>query len=262
MNVLEFQKMKNENQKIAMITCHDTWSAKLLNESDVDCILVGDSGSMIMHGLDSTVGADIPMLAAMTIAVRRGAPDKFIIADMSFLSFRKGLKDTMDNVEALMRAGANAIKIEGVTGHEEVIAHIVGSGIPVMGHLGLTPQSIHGLGGNKVQGRSDEAANLIIDQAHTLEALGCFSIVLECVPSELAAKITNKLHIPTIGIGAGSATSGQVLVMQDMLGMNDGFKPKFLKTYLNGAELLTKAFNQYTKEVKEVSFPGLEESYK
>ena len=261
MNVLDFNKMKKEGKKLSMITCYDFWSAKIINDSEIDCILVGDSGAMVMHGENSTVGADIPMMTAMTRAVRLGAPDKFIVGDMPFLSFRKGIVEGMQAVDALMKAGANAIKLEGVHGHEELVSHIVASGVPVMGHLGLTPQSVHGLGGHKVQGRDELQASRIMDMAQTLEALGCFSLVLECVPTDLANQITKSLNISTIGIGAGVGTDGQVLVMQDMLGMDPKFQPKFLRKYFNGYEELKSAFNTYNADVKSNEFPSSMESY-
>lgn len=261
MNISDFQKMKNENRKISMITCYDYWSATIINETDVDSVLVGDSLAMVMHGHSSTIPANCEIMELHTKAVSAGIKNKFIIADMPFLSFRKGIKEAMNVVERLMKAGANGVKLEGVKGHEDVIKHIVESGVPVMGHLGLTPQSIQKFGGFKVQGLKRQDAEIIINDATALERLGCFSVVLECVPSELAKTITSNLEIPTIGIGAGQSVSGQVLVLQDMLGMNPSFNPKFVHKFLNGFELLQSSINKFNNDVKTNIFPSNEESY-
>jgi 3-methyl-2-oxobutanoate hydroxymethyltransferase len=185
MNIHTFTARKRDQQKISMVTCYDHWSASILNETDVDCILVGDSLAVVMHGFDSTVHATIEMMEMHVAAVARGAPDKFVIADMPFLSCSKGLGPSMDAVQRLMQAGANAVKIEGAAHQLDLIQHIVEAGVPVMGHIGLTPQSIHNLGGHRVQGKNEDAAMRIIDDAKALEAAGCFSIVLECVPVKL-----------------------------------------------------------------------------
>ncbi len=258
MKIHDFQKMKDKNQKITMVTSYDHWSAQIIANSDIDSILVGDSVAMVMYGHTHTLPATVDLMAQHIAAVAKGAPNKFIIGDMPFCSNRKGLVETMNAVEKIMRAGAHAIKIEGADGNLELIQHIVTSGIPVMGHLGLTLQSIHSLGGFKIQGKNQQAAEKIKQDAIQLEKAGCFSIVLECMPTDVAKTITDSLTIPTIGIGAGPYTSGQVLVLQDMLGMNSNFKPKFLKNYLNGTELIQNALNQYAQEVKSAAFPHLE----
>src|SRR6266581_7594525 len=256
MNVPGFQEMKDAGCKISMVTCYDYSSARAVAESSVDCILVGDSVAMTMHGYPTTLSATTAMMTLHTAAVARGAPSKFIVADLPFLSYRKGLKDAMDSVEELMRAGAHAVKLEGVRGHAEIVRHIVDSGVPVMGHLGLTPQSINLLGGMKVQARNDAAVEILAAQALELEAAGCFSLVLECVPTEAARQVTDLLKIPTIGIGAGASVSGQVLVYQDVLGLNPGFRPKFLRTYANTFEVIQTALNAYDRDVKAGSFPS------
>lgn len=261
MSMLDFQKMKRAGKKISMITCYDYWSARILNQSSIDCILVGDSLAMVMHGHPTTLPASVDLMALHTTAVVKGAPDKFIISDLPFLSYRKSLVENMNAVEALMKTGAHAVKLEGAAGNLEFVRHIVESGVPVMGHLGLTPQSIHQLGGFRVQGRDSDSSELLFQQAKALEAHGCFSLVLECVPSILAERISQELSIPTIGIGAGPSTDGQVLVLQDMLGLNQGFKPKFLREYLNGADLIRGAVDEFDRSVKDVSFPNIEESY-
>lgn len=259
MNIHDFQKMKQTGNKISMITCYDFCSAKIVAQTDIDCVLVGDSVAMVMHGHETTIPATVDLMALHIKAVAKGAPNKFIIGDMPFLSCRKGLLATMDAVQQIIQAGAQAIKLEGVTGNEEMIAHIVASGIPVMGHVGLTMQTIHQLGGARAQGKDAKTAELLMQQALTLEKLGCFAVVLECMPNSLAQTITEKLRIPTIGIGAG-AVDGQVLVLQDMLGLNVGFKPKFLKTYFNGFDEFLSAINNYHRDVKNKMFP-VEEHY-
>ncbi len=216
---------------------------------------------MLMHGHPTTLSATTAMMALHTAAVARGAPSKFIVADLPFLSYRKGLKDAMDAVQELMTAGAHAVKLEGVRGHVEIVRHIVDSGVPVMGHLGLTPQSINLLGGMKVQARNDAAVEILAAQALDLEAAGCFSLVLECVPSGAARKVTDLLKIPTIGIGAGASVSGQVLVYQDVLGLNPGFRPKFLRSYADMFGMIQAALNAYNRDVKGGSFPSESESY-
>lgn len=261
MSLTDFIKMKQSGRKISMITCYDFWSARLLNQSSVDCILVGDSAAMIMHGHDTTLPASLEMMALHCAAVSKGATDKFIVGDLPFLSFRKSLTSNMNAVERLMKTGIQAVKLEGASGNLKLIKHLVESGVPVMGHLGLTPQSIHQLGGFRVQGRDLDSARLLERQAAELQEHGCFSLVLECVPSKLSETITKNLVIPTIGIGAGPNTDGQVLVLQDMLGLNQGFKPKFLRQFLNGSELIISAVNQYDQKVKQHGFPDLNESY-
>ncbi len=261
MNIAQLKKMKQDQQKITMVTCYDYCFAQLLKDTPIDCILVGDSAAMTMHGHDNTLPADIDMMVAHIRSVATAKPPQLIVGDMPFLSYRIDIPTTMRHALTFMQAGAQAIKIEGVDGHEEAIAYMVQSGIPVMGHLGLTPQAIHQLSGFKVQGRSESQGELILKQARTLEALGCFALVLECIPAMLAQEITAQLTIPTIGIGAGSATDGQVLVLHDLLGLQTQFKPKFLKQYLNGAQLVQNALNDYVKEVKQGDFPSPEYEY-
>src|SRR5678816_3919161 len=206
--VRDFARFKAEHRKISIVTAYDAWSAQLVERSNIDAILVGDSAAMVMHGYRTTVPATVGMMALHTAAVARVAGSKFLIADLPFLSYRNGVSSAMRAVGALMRSGAHAVKLEGVDGHEDVILQIVGSGVPVMGHVGLTPQSVNEFGGFRVQGRGDAAGADIERQALMLEALGCFAIVLECVPADLAARVTSALTIPTIGIGAGPETDG------------------------------------------------------
>ncbi|MBE2216421.1 MAG: 3-methyl-2-oxobutanoate hydroxymethyltransferase [Opitutaceae bacterium] len=257
--VLDFARARREATPIAMVTSYDAWSARLAAAADVDCLLVGDSVAMVVHGFPDTLHATLEMMAAHTAAVRRGAPESFVVADMPFLSHRRGTAAAVEAAGALMRAGASAVKIEGLAGHEDVVAHLVGSGIPVMGHLGLTPQSVHQLGGYRVQGRSSEAAQRILEDARRLEQLGAFALVLECVPEQLAADITAALAIPTIGIGSGVRTSGQVLVMHDLLGLQADFRPRFARRYLEGHELVREAFARFVADVRAARFPAREE---
>lgn len=261
MNILDFQLLKSRQEKIVMLTCYDYTSARIVQESDVDAILVGDSAAMVMHGYSSTIPADINMMCAHIESVSRGAKNKFITGDMPFLSFRQSLTDNMRAVASVMKSGAHAVKLEGIEGNVETIEHIVKSGVPVMGHLGLTPQSVNQLGGYRVQGRGEAAAKRLLRDAGTCEQAGCFAVVLECVPDQLAAEITRALSIPTIGIGAGPHTDGQVLVMQDLLGLSSDFKPRFVREYLDGKQLLQDAFNAYACDVKNGSFPATDESF-
>jgi|TARA_B100000959_G_C14967619_1_gene618414 3-methyl-2-oxobutanoate hydroxymethyltransferase len=254
-------KLKNRGEKISMVTCYDFTSAKIVNETDVDVVLVGDSTAMVMHGHDTTIPATIEMMATHVAAVRRGLSKKILVVDMPFLAHRKDRKTVMESVDALMKAGANAVKIEGGNGQIEIIRHIVESDVPVMGHLGLTPQSVNMVGGWRVQGKTEEVANQVVQDAKNLESAGIFSLVLELVPSDLAQKITNELTIPTIGIGAGPHTSGQVLVFQDILGMNPDFNPTFLRKYMDGFSMISGALNKYTKDVKSGEFPNGKESF-
>lgn len=259
--VLDFARFRAEGRKISMVTCYDAWSAQILERSEIDCILVGDSAAMVMHGHDTTVPATVDMIEAHVRAVRRGAPSTFVVGDFPFLEHRQGVAHAVAAAGRLMRAGAQAVKIEGVRGHEDVIRALVEGGVPVMGHLGLTPQSIHQLGGFRVQAKTAEAAGVLMDEALELERLGCFALVLECVPSDVATEVTRALSMPTIGIGAGAGTSGQVLVLHDLLGMNADFQPRFVRRYLDGHDLIRDAVNRYVNDVRTASFPSTEEGY-
>jgi 3-methyl-2-oxobutanoate hydroxymethyltransferase len=258
--IQSLQQRKTHQEKISMLTCYDSTFAWLVEQSHIDIILVGDSGSMTLMGYPDTTHATIDMMVSMTGAVRRGASKKFIVADLPFLAHRQGIQHAIQCVDNLVKAGANAIKIEGLDGHAHIIADIIESGVPVMGHLGLTPQSVHSLG-YRVQGKAPEQADRIMNQALQLESLGCFALVLECVPSPVAAEIAQQLKIPVIGIGAGAEVDGQVLVLQDMLGMNPTFKPKFVRHFLDGAQQMLGAFNQFHEQVQSQNYPTTEESY-
>jgi 3-methyl-2-oxobutanoate hydroxymethyltransferase len=225
-------------------------------------VLVGDSLAMVVYGHDTTLPVDTDTMAAHTAAVRRGAPGAFIIGDMPFISYRRGRDAAVENAGKLMRAGANAVKLEGAAGNVDTVAWLVESGIPVMGHLGLTPQSVHQLGGFRVQGRGEEAATRLKREALELQQAGCFSLVLEAMPAEVAADVTSALDIPTIGIGAGPDTDGQVLVLHDLLGFNTEFRPKFVRTWMDGAASIQQALQGFHAAVTDGSFPAEEECYR
>lgn len=256
-----FRHMKQAGEKIAMVTCYDFTSALIANATPADALLVGDSLAMTMHGFETTVPATMEMMVHATAAVARGARDKFIVGDLPFASYRKSLPESVEAAAALMRAGAHAVKLEGLAGNAGLVAHLVQSGIPVMGHIGLTPQFVHQLGGYKVQGRTGEDAERLLAEARALEDAGCFALVLECVPPALAEKIARALSIPVIGIGAGSGTDGQVLVWQDLLGLNDAFRPRFVKRYAEGAQIFRQALSAYAAEVKSGAFPAEEHGF-
>ena len=261
LTVPEIAARKASGRPVSMVTCYDHWTARILNETDVDCLLVGDSVAMVVHGYDSTVHADIEMMALHVSAVSRGAPDKLVIADMPFLAARKGLEAAMDAVQVLMQAGAHAIKIEGEEGNSELIAHIVESGVPIMGHLGLTPQSVHALGGMRVQGRDDPAVQALVRSSKRLADAGCFAMVLECVPAAVGKRLAAEVDIPVIGIGAGADTDGQVLVLQDLLGADPSFKPRFVRRYLDLHGDIQAAVNRFHADVHGRAFPDAQESY-
>jgi 3-methyl-2-oxobutanoate hydroxymethyltransferase len=216
---------------------------------------------MVMHGHDSTLPATVDMMAAHVAAVRRGAPTKLLVADFPFLAHRQGVAHAVAAAASLLQAGGQAVKIEGVRGHEDVIGSLVKAGVPVMGHLGLTPQSVHQLGGFRVQARDEAAARRLREDALSLEQLGCFALVLEAVPSTVAAEVTAALDVPTIGIGAGPDTSGQVLVLHDLLGLDSGFQPRFVRRYLEGHELIRQAVDRFAADVRDGGFPNAEETY-
>jgi 3-methyl-2-oxobutanoate hydroxymethyltransferase len=257
----EFKISRESNKPISVITCYDYWSALIINETDIDAVLIGDSAAMVMHGFDTTVNAEVEMMSYHLAAVKRGLTEKLLIADMPFLAHRKGDQFAIETVDKFIKLGANAVKIEGAGSNFKIIKHIVDSGVPVMGHIGLTPQSVNSLGGYVLQGKNEETANQLINDAKALEDAGCFSLVLELIPAKLAKEITESIKIPTIGIGAGAYTSGQVLVLHDLLGLTKGFNPKFLRKYLNGTELIKDALNSYDQEVKSKTFPSEKESY-
>ncbi len=258
-SILDLARAKREERPVVILTAYDALMARLLAASEIDAILVGDSAAMVVHGFPSTIHATVEMMAVHTAAVRRGAPAAIVIADMPFLSVRRGREEAVRAAGVLMQAGATAVKIEGVTGHEDIISHLVQSGIPVMGHLGLTPQAVHQLGGFRLQGRTAEDASRLAAEAQALEKLGTFALVLECVPAALAADISRSLAIPVIGIGAGGATDGQVLVLADLLGLDAGFRPRFARRYREGHADTLSAVNAFVRDVRAARFPAPEE---
>lgn len=262
MKATDFTRKKKRGEKIVLLTCYDFPSAEIVADSHVDAVLVGDSVAMAVHGHPSTVMATLPMMVLHTEAVARGIGPQLLIADLPFLCHRLSRADTVNNVRQLMQAGAHAIKIEGADNETcETIAALVTAGIPVLGHLGLTPQSVHQLGGYKIQGKQENEATALLEQAHRLQAAGAVAVVLECIPESLARSISQQLDIPTIGIGAGAGTDGQVLVWHDMLGIQDNFHPKFLKHYAHLKPAVLQAINHYAAEVQIGSFPSVEYSY-
>lgn len=260
-NIQDFARARSDGRKIVMLTAYDYWSARLLNDTPVDCLLVGDSCAMVMHGYPDTLAATTELMSLHTRAVRLGAPDLFVVGDMPFLSFRGSRDRAIDCVQALMQAGAQAVKLEGAAGHLDLVQHLSESGVPVMGHLGLTPQSVHALGGYRVQARTQEAAQRLVQDALALQQAGCFALVLECVPDAVAAQVTQQLDIPTIGIGAGAQVDGQVLVLHDMLGAQPKFQPRFVRRYGDLAGLLQGAVGRFVEDVRSGAFPAPEESY-
>ena len=257
----DFVRAKCQGRKLSMTTCYDYTFARLLSRTAVDGILVGDSAAMVMHGHPSTLSMTVEMTRMHTQAVVRGAGENSWSWTCRFCLFGRVWLRPWRPAQTLMTAGAHALKLEGVDGHEDVIQRMVQSGIPVMGHLGLQPQSVHAYGGFRVQGRGDESSRDIVRQAAALEELGVFAIVLECVPAKLAEEITKALRIPTIGIGAGAGCDGQILVLQDLLGMNVDFKPKFSRHFMDGSCRILDAVARFDEAVKTGAFPSTEESY-
>ena len=259
-SVVTFRSRKGGEQPLTMVTCYDTTFARLLADTDVDAVLVGDSVAMVVHGHPTTLPADLDMMVMHTAAVARGIGDKLGVADLPFLAHRRGQRDAVDAAGALLRAGAHAVKLEGAAGNGELVTHLVESGIPVMGHVGLTPQFVNAFGGFKVQGRGHEAADHVLRDAKTLEHAGVFAIVIEGVPAELATKITRSVAVPTIGIGAGAACDGQILVLHDLLGLTQRV-PRFVRRFGDGAAMVQHAIADYTASVRNGSFPSSDESY-
>lgn len=257
-----FKKAKEEGTKLTMLTAYDYSTAKLIDEAGIDSILVGDSLGNVMLGYENTVSVTMEDMIHHGAAVCRGAKSALVIIDMPFMSYQISVEDALRNAGRLMKeAGAGAVKLEGGKEVCPQIRAMVQAGIPVCAHIGLTPQHIHAFGGFKVQGKSEEAAQGILADALAVQEAGAFAVVLEAVPAKLAALITEKLDIPTIGIGAGNACDGQVLVYQDMLGMFSDFTPKFVKRFANVGEVMKEAFTAYKQEVAAGSFPAKEHTY-
>lgn len=254
---------KQAGDKITMLTAYDYSTAKLIDESGINCILVGDSLGMVMLGYDSTLPVTMDDMLHHTKAVARGAKNSMVIADMPFMSYQTSVYDAVKNAGRLIQeGGAASVKLEGGAAVCDRIEAIVKASIPVVAHLGLTPQSINAFGGFKVQGKDEQRAKELIEDAKKIEAAGAFMVVLECVPAKLAEIISREISIPTIGIGAGAGCDGQVLVYQDMLGLFSDFTPKFVKKFANIGDAMKAAFKDYINEVKNGTFPSEEHSFK
>ena len=257
------KKMKEENNKITMLTCYDYSTAKLMDAVGVEILLVGDSLGNTMLGYENTLPVTMEDMIAHTAAVSRGAKNALILGDMPFMSYQTSVYDAVKNAGRFMKeAGANAVKLEGGARVCPQIKAIVEADIPVCAHIGLTPQSVNAFGGFKVQGKSVEAARTLIEDAKRVEEAGACMVVLEGIPARLAEIITDTVSIPTIGIGAGAGCDGQVLVYQDMLGMFTDYVPKFVKQFANVGEVMSRAFADYMQEVKAGTFPAPEHTYK
>lgn len=261
--VLTFKEAKEKHEKLTMLTAYDYSTAKLIDEAGINSILVGDSLGMVCLGYEDTLSVTMEDMIHHTRAVSRGAKNALVVADMPFMSYQTSVYDAVVNAGRLMKEGrAQAVKLEGGKEVTEQIRAIVNASIPVVAHIGLTPQSINAFGGFKVQGKSEEAAKRLLEEAKAVEEAGAFAVVLECVPAKLAEFISKKINIPTIGIGAGVGCDGQVLVYQDMLGMYSDFVPKFVKQYAKVGEVMKKAFEEYIKEVKDGVFPEEKHTFK
>lgn len=261
--VLTFQQAKENGEKLTMLTAYDYSTAKLIDEAGVNSILVGDSLGNVILGYEDTISVTMEDMIHHGAAVARGAKNALVVIDMPFMSYQTSVYDALVNVGRLMKEGrGDAVKLEGGVEVCPQIKAIVDAGIPVCAHIGLTPQSINAFGGFKVQGKSEAAAKKLLEDAKAVEEAGAFAVVIEGVPAKIAALITEQLHIPTIGIGAGKDCDGQVLVYQDMLGMFSDFTPKFVKRYANIGEVMKEAFQNYIKEVQDGIFPAEENTYK
>lgn len=262
MKAPDFKRKKQAGEKISMITCYDYPSARLAADTPIDCLLVGDSLAMTVHGHPATHHATLDMMTLHTQAVARGLGPQFLITDMPFLSYHGAISHTLSHVQTLIQAGAHAVKLEG--GNARIcrtISHLTDAGIAIIGHLGLTPQALHQLGGYRVQGKQPADANRLIAEAIALEKAGCLAIVLECIPSALTQTITQQLSLPTIGIGAGPHADGQVLVWHDFLGLHTDIHPKFAKQFARCSEPIQKALYEYHHQITNTTFPTLEHTY-
>ena len=261
--VTTFQQSKEQGKKISMLTAYDYSTAKLMDESGINAILVGDSLGNVVLGYEDTISVTVEDMIHHGRAVARGAKNAMVVIDMPFMSYQTSVYDAVVNAGRLMKEGrANAVKLEGGTEVCEQIKAITNAGIPVMAHLGLTPQAINALGGYRVQGKSADDAQRLLDDAKAVERAGAFAVVLECVPAKLAELISKALTIPTIGIGAGAGCDGQVLVYQDLLGMYGDFKPKFVKIFADVGTVMREGVKKYIEETKEGTFPAEEHCFK
>lgn len=261
MNIPEFQRCKGDGKKLVMVTAYDALFAGMLETAGIDAILVGDSLGMVVQGKPDTLSVSMEDMLYHTTMVAKGASQSLIIADMPFLSFHVTVEETVRNAGRLLQAGAAAVKIEGGQSVIDRVQAMTRFGMPVMGHLGMTPQSVHQLGGYKVQGKQLGQAETLLTDAKSLEAAGAFALVLEAIPASLGKQITASVKIPTIGIGAGPDCDGQILVLYDVLGLFDDFVPKFVKPYAHLKADALQALHRYKEEVKNGKFPSSQESY-
>lgn len=260
--IITFKQSKQQGRKISMLTAYDYSTAKLMDEAGINAILVGDSLGNVVLGYEDTLSVTMEDMIHHGAAVARGAKNAMVVVDMPFMSYQTSVYDAVVNAGRLMKEGrASAVKLEGGKEVCPQVKAVTEAGIPVMGHLGLTPQSINALGGHRVQGKTQQAAQKLLDDARALQEAGAFAVVLECVPEKLAEKVTKELEIPTIGIGAGAGCDGQVLVYQDMLGMFSDFTPKFVKKFANVGQVMKEAFKSYIDEMQQGSFPSQEHCY-
>lgn len=261
--VLDLRKKADNDEKLVMVTAYDFTMARLVDAAGVDMVLVGDSLGMVVQGHDDTLPVTLEQMIYHTRCVGRGLKQAHLVADLPFMTYQVDAAQAVTNAGRMMQEGrANSVKLEGGERSAPAIARCVEAGIPVVGHIGLTPQSVHAMGGFRIQGRTEEAAEQVIRDALAVEQAGAFCVVLEGMPSDVAAEISNRLAIPTIGIGAGVHCDGQVLVCNDLLGMDLSFAPKFVKRYARIEETAVAAFSAYAEEVRTGAFPGPEHSFK
>ncbi len=261
-SVVDIVRMKKDGQPIAMLTAYDFYTARFLDECGIDGILVGDSANMVFYGEETTLSITVDQMVYHTRAVSRAVKHALVIADMPFMSYQVNAEDALRNAGRFLKeAGAAAVKMEGGVAMAPTIKRVVEAGIPVMGHIGLVPQSVHRFGGYSVQGKTEDAQKYLLESAVALAEAGCFAIVLESIPAEVAAQITTKIAVPTIGIGAGVGCDGQILVTNDLLGLFPDFRPKFVRRYAELATTMKEAFAKYRDDVRTKRFPGPEESY-
>lgn len=260
--VSTFQRLKDSGEKIAMLTAYDYSTAQVLDKAEIDAILVGDSLAMVVLGHENTYNITLDEMLIFVSAVSRGAKNSFIIGDMPFMSYNLSVEQGLENAGKMIKAGANAVKLEGCNDHIiNLVKRCTETGIPVLGHLGFTPQLMNTLGGHKIQGKTSDKIEAILESAKKLQEAGCFGVVLELMPAESAKYITENLKIPTIGIGAGVNCSGQIVVIDDILGKFTDFTPKFVKKYANLHDEILKGVESYKKEVKSEIFPSEKESF-
>lgn len=261
-NINDFKNLKKSNEKIAMLTAYDYSTAKVLDEAEIDAILVGDSLAMVALGHENTYDITLDEMLIFVKAVARGAKNSFIIADMPFMSYNLSVEQGLENAGKMIASGANAVKLEGCNEHIlKLVSRCVESGIPILAHLGFTPQLMNTLGGYKIQGKTADAIEKILESAKKLQEAGAFAVVLELVPAESAKYITENLEIPTIGIGAGVDCDGQIVVTDDILGKFTDFALKFVKKFANLHDIVLDSVRQYSKEVKDLEFPSKKESF-